>query len=122
MKQIGRNSIFTRLAYDILGSLLQALGKPVSRPQLTAALLEELDQAYAALLAGDLSAYREAYRRDCVNLGKTVQLLPFGGGRELAQALDVDEEFSLVVRGEDGRERTIRSGEVSVRGLWGYSE
>lgn len=26
MKQIGRNSIFTRLAYDILGSLLQALG------------------------------------------------------------------------------------------------
>ena len=103
-------------------SLLQALGKPVSRPQLTAALLEELDRAYAALLAGDLSAYREAYRRDCVNLGKTVQLLPFGGGRELAQALDVDEEFSLVVRGEDGRERTIRSGEVSVRGLWGYSE
>ena len=26
MKQIGRNSIFTGLAYDILGSLLQALG------------------------------------------------------------------------------------------------
>ena len=113
---------FTPEVQEMAISLLQALGKPVSRPQLTAALLEELDQAYAALLAGDLSAYREAYRRDCVNLGKTVQLLPFGGGRELAQALDVDEEFSLVVRGEDGRERTIRSGEVSVRGLWGYSE
>ena len=113
---------FTPEVQEMAISLLQALGKPVSRPQLTAALLEELDRAYAALLAGDLSAYREAYRRDCVNLGKTVQLLPFGGGRELAQALDVDEEFSLVVRGEDGRERTIRSGEVSVRGLWGYSE
>lgn len=104
-------------------SLLQALGQPVSRPRLTAALLEELDRAYAALLAGDLSAYLAAYRRDCVNLGKTVQLIPFGGGeRETAQAVDVDGEFSLVIRGSGGRERTVRSGEVSVRGLWGYAD
>lgn len=108
---------------EVATSLLQVLGKPVSRPRLTAALLEELDRAYAALLAGDLSAYLAAYRRDCVNLGKTVQLIPFGGGaRETAQAVDVDGEFSLVVRGADGRERTVRSGEVSVRGLWGYTE
>lgn len=108
---------------EVATSLLQVLGKPVSRPRLTAALLEELDRAYAALLAGDLSAYLAAYRRRCVNLGKTVQLIPFGGGaRETAQAVDVDGEFSLVVRGADGRERTVRSGEVSVRGLWGYTE
>ncbi len=108
---------------EVATSLLQVLGKPVSRPRLTAALLEELDRAYAALLAGDLTEYLAAYRRLCVNLGKTVQLLPFGGGeRETAQAVDIDEEFSLVVRGEDGKERTVRSGEVSVRGLWGYTE
>ena len=108
---------------EVAASLLQALGRPVSRPKLAAALLEELDRAYAALLAGDLSEYLAAYRRDCVNLGKTVQLIPFGGGeRETAQAVDVDEEFSLVVRGADGKERTVRSGEVSVRGLWGYTE
>lgn len=108
---------------EMATSLLQFLGKPVSRPRLTAALLEELDKVYAALLGGDLSAYLAAYRRDCVNLGKTVQLIPFvGGERETAQAVDIDEEFSLVVRGADGKERTIRSGEVSVRGLWGYTE
>lgn len=108
---------------EVATSLLQALGKHVSRPQLTAALLEELDRAYAALLTGDLSEYLAAYRRDCVNLGKTVQLIPFGGGkREAARAVDIDGEFSLVVRGEDGKERTVRSGEVSVRGLWGYTE
>ncbi len=108
---------------EVATSLRQALGKPVSRPQLTAALLEELDRAYAALLTGDLSEYLTAYRRDCVNLGKTVQLIPFGGGeRETAQAVDIDEEFSLVVRRADGSERTVRSGEVSVRGLWGYTE
>lgn len=108
---------------EMATSLRQELGRPVSRPQLTAALLEELDRAYAALLAGDLSAYLAAYRRRCVNLGKTVQLIPAGGGeRETAQAVDVDEDFSLVVRGADGKERTVRSGEVSVRGLWGYTE
>ena len=84
---------------------------------------EELDRAYAALRAGDLTEYLAAYRRRCVNLGKTVRLIPFGGGeRETAQAVDIDEEFSLVVRGADGGERTVRSGEVSVRGLWGYTE
>ena len=108
---------------EVATSLRQVLGRPVSRPQLAAALLEELDRAYAALLAGDLSAYLAAYRSRCVNLGKTVQLIPFGGGeRETAQAVDIDEEFSLVVRGADGKERTVRSGEVSVRGLWGYTE
>lgn len=108
---------------EVATSLLQALGKPVSRPRLTAALLEELDKAYAALSAGNLSEYQAAYRRDCVNLGKTVQLIPFGDGpRETARAVDINEEFSLVVRGEDGKERTVRSGEVSVRGLWGYTE
>ncbi len=108
---------------EMAASLLQFLGRPVSRPRLAAALLEELDRAYAALLAGDLSAYLAAYRRDCVNLGKTVRLIPFGGGeRETAEAVDIDEEFSLVIRGADGKERTVRSGEVSVRGLWGYTE
>ena len=108
---------------EMATSLLQFLGKPVSRPRLAAALLEELDKAYAALLTGDLSEYLAAYRRDCVNLGKTVQLVPFGGGqRETAQAVDIDEEFGLVVRGAGGAERTVRSGEVSVRGLWGYAE
>lgn len=107
---------------EVAISLLQALGKRVSRPQLAAALLEELDRAYAALLAGDLSEYLAAYRKDCVNLGKSVQLIPFGGGeRETAEAVGIDDGFNLVVRGADGAERTVRSGEVSVRGLWGYT-
>ena len=32
------------------------------------------------------------------------------------------EEFGLVVRDARGRMRTVRSGEVSVRGLYGYVE
>ncbi len=105
---------------EVAISLAQALGWPVSRPVLAAAIIEELDRLYAALLSGDTGAYLTAYRRDCVNLGRPVQLLLPGGTRETAQALDVDEQFGLVVRTAGGDVRTIRSGEVSVRGMYGY--
>ena len=106
---------------DIATSLRMELGKPVSRPRLTAALLEELDRMYRALLTGDLTEQLAAYRRDCVNLGKTVQLIG-ADGRETVTAVDVDETFGLVVRTAKGTEKTVRSGEVSVRGLYGYVE
>ena len=45
-----------------------------------------------------------------------------GDTRETVQALRIDERYGLVVRHEDGTEETVRSGEVSVRGLYGYTE
>ena len=56
-----------------------------------------------------------------MNLGRTVRLLRPDGGGETAEALDIDEEFGLVVRRPDGAVKTVRSGEVSVRGLYGYT-
>ena len=56
-----------------------------------------------------------------MNLGKTVQLLGTQG-RETVTAVGIDDEFGLVVRAADGTEKTVRSGEVSVRGLYGYVE
>ena len=41
---------------------------------------------------------------------------------ETVEAVGIDEEFALIVQGPDGTRRTVRSGEVSVRGLWGYVE
>ena len=104
----------------IATSLSAYLGRPVSRPELAAALIHELERLYETLKAGDLSDYLNAYRRDCVNLGKTVQLL--GEEREVVTAVDIDGEFGLVVRTGDGAEKTVRSGEVSVRGMYGYVE
>ena len=103
-------------------SLSWELGEPVSRPQLAAAIIEELDKAYAALCAGDLSAYLDAARRDCVNIGRRVQLLSPDGRREEAEAVGLDGRFGLVVRGAGGAERVVRAGEVSVRGMYGYVE
>lgn len=103
-----------------IATSLAAEGYEASRPALAAALIE----AFYRLgrdLGGDISPWVEAYRRDCVTLGKEVRLL-WTEGRERARALDVDGQFGLVVRREDGTETTVRTGEVSVRGMYGYVE
>ena len=43
-------------------------------------------------------------------------------GEEEGFAEGIDEEFGLIVRYDDGRIRSVTSGEVSVRGLFGYAE
>lgn len=105
---------------EMATSLAVELERPVSRPALAAEIIRELDCLYAALKRGDLSRYLEIFRQDCVTLGKTVQLISPAGERDTVTAVDVDEKFGLVVRDEAGRERTVRSGEVSVRGMYGY--
>ena len=112
---------FTPEVREMATSLTQALGRPMSRPALAAEVIREVDQLYAALAAGELEPYLAEYRRRCVNLGRTVRLLGPGGG-ETAEALDIDADFGLVVRTADGTVRSVRSGEVSVRGLYGYTE
>jgi BirA family biotin operon repressor/biotin-[acetyl-CoA-carboxylase] ligase len=112
---------FTPEVAEMATSLSAALDRPVSRPALAAALIRALDRMYGDLKAGDLTEYLAAYRRDCVNLEKPVQLLS-GEDRETVTAVGVDKDFGLIVRESDGTEKTVRSGEVSVRGLYGYVE
>jgi len=105
---------------EMATSLFQATGQRFSRPALAAAEIEALDRMYAALRSGDLSAYLAAYRRDCVNLGKTVQLIRPDGSRETVTAVDINDAFNLVVQREGEAPFAVRSGEVSVRGMYGY--
>ena len=100
-------------------SLSRELGQAVSRPALAAAMIAALRRMMADL-TGDPGPYLAKYRRDCVTLGQEVQLLR-GTGQERAFAEDIDDQFGLVVRRSDGQRETIRSGEVSVRGLYGYA-
>ena len=95
-------------------------GFAASRAQLAAAMIEELRNLSDAL-GSDVSPWVEAYRRDCVTLGRPVRLL-WSDRQEQGHALDIDDQFGLIVRLPDGSETTIRTGEVSVRGLYGYTE
>ena len=105
---------------DIATSLDMELDGRVCRGKLAAALLEELDYLRGEVLFAP-EKWLEPYRTACLNIGQTVQLIR-GETRERVEAVAVDGQFSLVVRHENGELETVRSGEVSVRGLYGYAE
>ena len=103
---------------DIASSLDVELGRSVSRPALAAALLRQLDVLRREALETPVR-WLSDYRESCLTIGKEVQVLR-GDQRRRAVALGVDDRFGLRVRYADGTEDTVRSGEVSVRGLYGY--
>ncbi len=105
---------------ETAGSLDMALPVTVRRADLAAALIEELD-----LLRRDVlfrpETWLEEYRDRCLTTGSRVQVIR-GDERREAEALSVDDRFGLTVRYDSGETETVRSGEVSVRGLYGYVE
>lgn len=102
---------------DIAISLLTVTETPVEIPRLATALMTALYHMDQRLLRNK-TAIMDAYRQNCVTLGQQVRVV--GSATRNATALDVDAEGGLVVRYEDGTLETVNSGEVSVRGLWGY--
>lgn len=105
----------------IATSLAMELGYAGSVEELAAALLRQLDCMYGALRTNRMAGYLSAYRKGCVHLGKQVRLIG-PTSQETVLALEIDEDFGLVVLGADGQRRTVHTGELSVRGLYGYAE
>lgn len=108
-------------AGNAASSLRLALGHPVEREPLTARILEAFEVYYDTfVLTGDLSNLREEYNSLLVNRGRQVMVLdPAGAFQGEAQGIDI--QGSLLVKMPDKSVRTIISGEVSVRGIYGYA-
>ena len=106
---------------SIATSLDLETGREISRAALAAAMIEELDALYQALLRHRLAPYLERYRADCLTIGQQVQLL-WEDVHEKVLATGVDENLGLEVLRQNGAKDVIRTGEVSVRGLYGYVE
>ena len=85
---------------------------PELRCRLTAAVLDRLMDGCADLT--DRSWFDE-YRRRSLVLGKPISILAPDRDPVPAVALDIDRDFALIVRTEDGEIRRLNSGEVSVR-------
>ena len=62
---------------------------------------------------------QDQYRADCLTVGKDIQILR-NGTAQRAHCDDLDETGALLVTYPDGTKERIFSGEVSVRGLYGY--
>ena len=104
---------------DIAGSLHSVSGKDIDRAKVAAAMLDALYVMSSELLRSKESIL-DRYRADCMTLGKEVSVVKADGSVRHGAALDIDSEGALVVKLSDGSTEAVNSGEVSVRGMYGY--
>ena len=67
----------------------------------------------------DMSGLLEDYNGKLANCGRTVRVLD-PAGEYSGTAIGIDREGELLVEMEDTTVRRVLSGEVSVRGIYGY--
>ena len=105
---------------DKATSLKMELGRSVKRSEVIQAVAESFEE-YCAVYEKtcDMSGLQAAYNEMLANMDREVCVLdPKGEYR--GKALGIDEEGCLLVEKENGEVVHVLSGEVSVRGIYGY--
>lgn len=105
---------------DMAGSLFTEGGKKIKRARLAAAILEEFEKLYEQFeQTENLSFMQEEYNQRLVSMGKEIKVVSYDGERR-GRSGGINETGELYVTFEDGTRELVCSGEVSVRGLYGY--
>ena len=104
---------------SIAGSLHSVTGKSIERTVVAAAMIDALYRMDQILLT-EKASIMERYRKDCMTLGQDVSVVKADGSVRYGTALDIDNDGGLLIRFSDGSKETVTSGEVSVRGMYGY--
>ena len=99
-------------------------GSVLMRPELAASLIKELDVLVSGW-PGAHAEYLDAYRRFCITPGNMISAYTTLAGEsepKNGEAVSIGDDFSLEVKFDGSDDITaITSGEVSVRGLYGYT-
>ena len=101
-------------------SVLIEKGSLVPRSLIVAAVMESFEKYYSLYeKAGDLSLIMDEYNSILANNGKEVRVLA-SSGDYTGISLGIEKDGELLVKTEDGKVQKVLSGEVSVRGIYGY--
>ena len=100
-------------------SLFLLTGKKNDRTKIINSFAEVFESYYTDFIDGNFESLMEKYKALCVTLNSNVTLIQ-NGETINAVATDITEKGELTVKKEDGTFLNINSGEVSVRGIYGY--
>lgn len=109
---------FPKELRDMACSLSMATGKEIDRADVAARIISAMSDMDTKLLSGK-AEFMDAYRRSCITVGKDICLLR-GDHVLYGRAEGVDDNGGLLVTFQDGHTESVSSGEVSVRGMYGY--
>lgn len=102
---------------NIASSLFLETNKRIKRSLLASKLIEELD-ILTRKWPNDKEEYYQKYVLDNITVGKEIKVIR-GDETFEAFASKIDDSFGLVIQYEE-KEETVRSGEISVRGIYDY--
>ena len=106
---------------DVAGSILSTTGVKLDRSLVVACVMKRFEENYEKYCKTfDLSLLKENYEGRLINRRKLVMVLDPKGSYE-AIAHGITKFGALIVSDEEGEEYEINAGEVSVRGLYGYT-
>lgn len=113
------NENFPKEIEEMATSIYLQTGEHINRAALIEEILEQFEHYYAIYLkTEDLSGLVKKYNASLVNMNKNVRVLdpkePFEG-----KAMGINERGELIVDTWESR-KLVSSGEVSVRGIYGY--
>ena len=120
---IGINCTQTELDFpdDIRGvaaSLAMCSDANINTAAVAAAMIQAIQIMDQQLLSSKDKILSQ-YRYDCITLGQEIVLLR-GEEKRYGIARDIDPDGGLVVEFQSGTLEVVSSGEVSVRGMYGY--
>lgn len=94
--------------------------KEICRKQLLCSLLNHFEDFYDAFKEyGTLENVINICKKNSILIGKEVKIISYG--KEVAaKVIDIEDDGELIVKYDDGTVGKVLSGEVSVRGLYGY--
>lgn len=93
-------------------------GKEHKREDIIRNFANEFQPLYKQFLEEGIASIMDLYRGMCVTIGRDVTVI-YPDRQFDARAVDVDNNGNLVVE-VDGEKMVVSSGEVSVRGMFGY--
>ena len=96
------------------GSL--AMFAPCDRAKVAAALIEAFSEMDLTRKYDIMAQYRSG----CITIGREVSLLRGTDPVRHGKAVDIDADGALIVEFSPGVREVVNSGEISVRGLYGY--
>ncbi len=101
-------------------SLAMTAGREIDRARLIECSFNCLKEDYERYMrSGDLRQLRQEYETHLVNLNQPVRVLsPAGGWTGVAKG--ITDSGDLIVLNDRGETIAVNSGEVSVRGVYGY--
>ncbi len=105
---------------DTATSLFIETGRQFSRAELIAECANSFEYYYDIFKRDEsLISLKDEYNSCCVNCGRTVRVLDPAGEYD-GKALGINEKGNLLIDTGESGIREVYSGEVSVRGVYGY--